>query len=39
MADYTNMNVGMEWDDVLENDGQEFPLLPDGDYNFVINNF
>ncbi|MBQ8699934.1 MAG: hypothetical protein IJ521_13220 [Schwartzia sp.] len=39
MADYQNNNVSMEWDDTIENDGQEFILLPDGDYNFVVSNF
>lgn len=40
MADYqnTNMNVGMDWDDAIENDGQEFIVLPEGDYNFTVTN-
>ena len=26
----------LEWDDVIEHDGQEFVLLPEGDYGFVV---
>lgn len=29
----------MSWDDVLENDGQEFIVLPEGDYTFTVSNF
>ena len=29
----------MGWDDVLENDGQEFVILPEGDYTFTVTNF
>lgn len=29
----------MSWDDVLENDGQEFVVLPEGDYTFTVSNF
>lgn len=29
----------MGWDDVIESDGQEFVLLPEGDYNFKVTNF
>ena len=29
----------MNWDDVIENDGQEFVILPEGDYTFTITNF
>lgn len=39
MADYANNNVGMDWNDTIENDGQEFIILPDGDYNFVVSAF
>lgn len=39
MADYTNNNVGMDWNDTIENDGQEFIILPEGDYNFVVSAF
>lgn len=39
MADLANNNVGMDWNDTIENDGQEFIILPEGDYNFVVSNF
>lgn len=39
MTTAINNNVSMDWDDVLENDGQEFIILPEGDYNFTITNF
>ena len=29
----------MGWDDVLENDGQEFITLPEGDYTFTVTAF
>ena len=29
----------MDWDDVLESDGAEFVVLPEGDYTFTITNF
>ena len=29
----------MGWDDVLENDGQDFVILPEGDYTFTVTNF
>ena len=29
----------MNWDDVIENDGQEYILLPEGDYNYRVTNF
>ena len=32
-------NSVMDWNDVIEDDGQEFVLLPEGDYNFVVTNF
>ena len=34
-----NKNMVMDWDDQIENDGQEFVLLPEGDYNFTVTNF
>jgi len=34
-----NQNMVMDWDDQIENDGQEFVLLPEGDYNFTVTNF
>lgn len=40
MADINNnQNMMMDWNDSIENDGQEFVLLPEGDYNFVVTNF
>ena len=32
-------NSVMDWNDVIEDDGQEYVLLPEGDYNFVVTNF
>lgn len=29
----------LDWDSEIENDGPEFILLPDGDYNFVVLDF
>ena len=29
----------MDWNDTIESDGQEFVLLEEGDYNFVVTNF
>ena len=29
----------MGWDDVLEDDGQEFVILPEGDYTFTVTGF
>ena len=29
----------MNWDNSIETDGQEFILLPEGDYNFTVTNF
>ena len=26
----------MNWDDTIENDGQEFVVLPEGDYTFTV---
>lgn len=41
MADYmnSNQNAGMDWNDAIENDGQEFIILPEGDYNFTVIGF
>ena len=36
MATDTNL---MGWDDVIENDGQEFIVLPEGDYTFTVTGF
>ena len=32
-------NMTMDWNDSIENDGIEFVLLPDGEYNFTITKF
>ena len=29
----------MDWEDTIENDGQEFVVLPEGDYTFTVTNF
>ena len=34
-----NENMFMDWNDSIETDGQEFVLLPEGDYNFRVTNF
>ena len=34
-----NQNMVMDWNDSIENDGQEFVLLPEDDYNFTVTNF
>lgn len=36
MAEYTNQSMCLDWDDCIENDGQEFVLLKEGDYNFRV---
>ncbi len=37
---YKNPQDGcMDWDDAIENDGQEFIILPEGDYNFTVTDF
>ena len=38
MLHHTDPNV-MGWDDVIENDGQEYVVLPEGDYLFTVVNF
>ena len=39
MADYQNSNMFLDWDDAIENDGQEFVILEEGDYNFTVTDF
>jgi hypothetical protein len=39
MADIRENNGCLDWDDSIENDGQEFVTLPEGDYDFTITNF
>lgn len=38
MADYTNNDIAMNWDDTIENDS-DFILLPEGDYDFEVVGF
>ena len=35
----TNKNMFLDWDDAIETDGNEFVLLPEGDYNFLVTGF
>ena len=35
----SDQNQVLDWDGVLENDGSEFPLLPEGDYPFEVTGF
>ena len=41
--DYENRNnaqeMCMDWNDAIENDGQEFVTLEEGDYNFTVTGF
>ena len=34
-----NQTMLMDWNDSIETDGQEFVLLPEGDYNFLVTGF
>lgn len=34
-----NQNMAMGWDDSIEDDGREFILLEEGDYNFKVTGF
>ena len=34
-----NKDMLMDWNDSIETDGQDFILLPEGDYNFTVTNF
>ena len=34
-----NTNLCMDWGDSIENDGQEFVILPEGDYSFKVTKF
>ena len=39
---YNNMNeknLCMDWNDAIENDGQEYVVLEEGDYNFTVVGF
>lgn len=37
--DNNNMEKEFDWNDSIENDGNEYVLLPEGDYNFEVINF
>lgn len=41
--DYNNQNINnnmeMDWNDSIESDGQQFIVLKEGEYNFVITGF
>ena len=39
MSENTNQNMFLDWDDAIENDGQEYVVLPEGDYNFTVTAF
>jgi len=34
-----NLEKELGWDDQIENDGQDFIILPEGDYNFEVTSF
>jgi len=34
-----NKDMLMDWNDSIETDGQEYVLLPEGDYNFTVTHF
>lgn len=34
-----NNNMLMDWGDTIENDGSEFVILAEGDYNFTVTDF
>ena len=34
-----NKDMLMDWNDSIETDGQEYVLLPEGDYNFIVTHF
>lgn len=35
----SSMNMLMDWNDTIENDGQQFITLPEGDFNFIVSGF
>ena len=44
MAEYKNNNQqnedrALDWDEVIESDGQNFALIPEDDYNFTVTHF
>ncbi|MBO5969514.1 MAG: DUF669 domain-containing protein [Clostridia bacterium] len=34
-----NESRGLEWDDVIKNDGSDYEPMPEGDYDFVVTKF
>lgn len=36
---HTGVDAGMDWNDVIESDGREFIILPEGDYAFTVSKF
>ena len=39
MSEINNNNFALEWNDQISNDGQEFILLSEGDYNYTVIDF
>lgn len=40
LDNYQNdQNQFLDWNDIIEDDGQQFVILPEGDYNFTVTNF
>ena len=39
MDNYQNQNMEMGWDDTITEDGQQFQVLPEGDYDFIVSSF
>ena len=39
MADNTIYDVAMQWDDEIQNDGNEYRVLPAGEYDFEVTGF
>ena len=37
--DEQNRSQAMGWDDSIENDSQQYPVVPEGDYNFTVTGF
>lgn len=37
--EFANNEREFDWEDIIENDGPEFTLLPEGDYDFVVTGF
>jgi len=38
-APKNNQNMILDWNDSIENDGQEYTVLEEGDYNFTVTGF